>query len=173
MAAHPLRPATDRRLGRLLPHQLTNQPQAHPRAAPKRFSWVRHSGPNVFGITPCFHGLSPTRRVDHLRVTHPFATLIECKHSTTVRLACLKRAASVRSEPGSNSPSYIITAPKSSYSLTINLFLSSTGQISLLNPLFNPSFPIPVKDHSVPHGHSYSDTLSKTSPCRLLNHPQF
>ena len=30
MADHPLRSATDRRLGRPLPHQLTNQTQAHP-----------------------------------------------------------------------------------------------------------------------------------------------
>ena len=30
MAVHPLRSATDRRLGRPLPHQLTNQTQAHP-----------------------------------------------------------------------------------------------------------------------------------------------
>ena len=30
MAVHPLRPATDRRLGRPLPHQLANQTQAHP-----------------------------------------------------------------------------------------------------------------------------------------------
>ena len=30
MAGHPLRSATDRRLGRPLPHQLANQTQAHP-----------------------------------------------------------------------------------------------------------------------------------------------
>ena len=30
MADHPLRSATDRRLGRPLPHQLANQTQAHP-----------------------------------------------------------------------------------------------------------------------------------------------
>ena len=30
MADHPLRSATDRRLGRPLPHQLSNQTQAHP-----------------------------------------------------------------------------------------------------------------------------------------------
>ena len=32
MADHPLRPATDRRLGGPLPRQLANQTQAHPRA---------------------------------------------------------------------------------------------------------------------------------------------
>src|SRR5574340_1448658 len=32
VAVRPLRPATDRRLGRLLPHQPANRPQAHPLA---------------------------------------------------------------------------------------------------------------------------------------------
>ena len=44
----------------------------------------------------------PIRRVRHPRVTHQSATLVHC--CTAVRLACLRRAASVRSEPGSNSP---------------------------------------------------------------------
>ncbi len=35
MADRPLRPATDHRLGRPLPHQLTNRPQPPPPAAPK------------------------------------------------------------------------------------------------------------------------------------------
>ena len=46
----------------------------------------------------------PDRGADHLRVTHPFATLVCSKLHIPVRLACLRRAASVRSEPGSNSP---------------------------------------------------------------------
>ncbi len=33
VADHPLRPATDRRLGRLLPHLLANQTRAHLQAA--------------------------------------------------------------------------------------------------------------------------------------------
>ncbi len=41
----------------------------------------------------------PHPEVDYLRVTHPFATLYGSKLPYTVRLACLKRAASVRSEP--------------------------------------------------------------------------
>ena len=47
-----------------------------------------------------------------LRVTHPSAT----KAETFVRLACVKHAASVRSEPGSNSQVHH-TSPKAS---TIN-----------------------------------------------------
>src|SRR5262249_15342439 len=37
------------------------------------------------------------------RVTHPCATNIETRKSQFVRLACVRPAASVRSEPGSNS----------------------------------------------------------------------
>ena len=54
MADHPLRPATDRRLGRPLPHQLPNRTQAAPKA---------HLcfGPQpICGISPSFPGLSPT-----------------------------------------------------------------------------------------------------------------
>ena len=42
-------------------------------------------------------------RAGYSRVPHPCATV----HCCTVRLACLIHAASVRSEPGSNSPSII------------------------------------------------------------------
>ena len=45
-------------------------------------------------------------KVDCSRVTHPFATVLRmyCYTRKTVRLACLNHAASVHSEPGSNSP---------------------------------------------------------------------
>ena len=38
------------------------------------------------------------------RVTHPFATLCPAEAGLIVRLACVKHAASVHPEPGSNSP---------------------------------------------------------------------
>ena len=38
------------------------------------------------------------------RVTHPFATLFPAEAGLTVRLACVRHAASVHPEPGSNSP---------------------------------------------------------------------
>jgi hypothetical protein len=44
----------------------------------------------------------PHRKVDDPRVTHPSATLFSEKKS--VRLACVRHAASVYPEPGSNSP---------------------------------------------------------------------
>ncbi|CAN0346322.1 unnamed protein product [Ectocarpus fasciculatus] len=74
----------DRRLGRPLPHQLPNPTRAHPIAI----------------------NLSPEGRIRYSvllgrfpRVTHPSATPSE----EGVRLACVKPAASVRSEPESNS----------------------------------------------------------------------
>ena len=46
LADHPLRPATDRRLGELLPHQLANRTQAIPKALesfnPKTTCGIRH-----------------------------------------------------------------------------------------------------------------------------------
>jgi hypothetical protein len=49
-----------------------------------------------------FPGGIPHQEVDNPRVTHPYATLLRIA-PFLVRLACVKRAASVDSEPGSNS----------------------------------------------------------------------
>ena len=48
------------------------------------------------------HGYPP-QKGRFLYITHPFATRINTEASIPVRLACVKRAASVHSEPGSNS----------------------------------------------------------------------
>ncbi len=47
----------------------------------------------------------PELEVRYPCIPHPFATNVELSYpkSTSVRLACLSHAASVRSEPGSNS----------------------------------------------------------------------
>ena len=66
----------------------------------------------------------PIRRVRHPRVTHQSATLGQCKHCLAVRLACLRRAASVRSEPGSNSP--WLLKPNRSSAITISVFLTNS-----------------------------------------------
>ena len=105
MAVRPLRPATDRRLGEPLPHQLANQVRA-PLQAPGlaipgfdlRVSKRRMS----CGISVPFGTLSPTRR----QVTHVLLTRLPLKRRllpARVRLACVRHAASVDSEPGSNS----------------------------------------------------------------------
>jgi hypothetical protein len=93
VADHPLRPATDRRLGRPLPHQLANRTQAPPPAVLRPLTRRCHAV-----LAPVSRRYPPP--VDRsLRVTHPSATA----GCPAVRLACVKHAASVRSEPGSNS----------------------------------------------------------------------
>jgi len=99
----PLRPVTDRSLGKPLPYQLANLPQAPPQAdcsfnnchlaVPLRYAVLasvsgRYS-PLEGRLLTCY---SPVRHFMHF----PKEVLI-------VRLACLRHAASVDSEPGSNS----------------------------------------------------------------------
>ena len=99
MADHPLRPATRRRLGEPLPHQLADRPRGspsvhccfHPQGMPPR-SRTRYY--------PAVGPAIPRRWASSSRVTHPFAT----GYCYPVRLACVRHAASVRPEPGSNSP---------------------------------------------------------------------
>ena len=93
MADHPLRPANDRRLGGLLPRQQANRTQA-PLQATCAF------GPRAScGISHSFPWLSPTRR----QIPTRYSPVRHCRVTPAVRLACVKHAASVRSEPGSNS----------------------------------------------------------------------
>src|SRR5438067_9117195 len=59
------------------------------------------------GISTGFPVLSPTRRqVAHVLLTRsPLGTPLPCGRRALARLACVRRAASVNPEPGSNSPS--------------------------------------------------------------------
>lgn len=60
----------------------------------------------LFGISPAFAGLSPTQgQVTHALLTRAPLYSPGCP-GFLVRLACVRHAASVRSEPGSNSPIY-------------------------------------------------------------------
>lgn len=101
VAGHPLRPATRRSLGEPLPHQLADRPRANQEAA----GYPAFNLSITFGINPSFPGLSHTsRHVTHvLRTRSPLNNLILLP-DYSVRLACLIHAASVRSEPESNSP---------------------------------------------------------------------
>ena len=56
------------------------------------------------GYQQSFPTVVPRLKADSLHFTHPSATFLWCKHQILVRLACIKHAASVRPEPGSNSP---------------------------------------------------------------------
>ena len=98
MAGHPLRPATDRRLGRPLPYQLANRTWAHPAARARRPPFSLRTYAVLARVSP---GCPPLQG-RFPRVTHPSATLLAPK-DFRVRLACVRHAASVQSEPGSNS----------------------------------------------------------------------
>jgi hypothetical protein len=93
VADHPLRPANDRSLGGPLPRQQANRTQAPLQATSLPLALGLHA---VLAVVS--HGCPPPRD-RYLRVTHPSAT----EGCPPVRLACVKHAASVRSEPGSNS----------------------------------------------------------------------
>jgi hypothetical protein len=77
VADRPLRPATDRRLGELLPLQLANRPQAHPLAPPGlRQQALLLALANQKPMRSCRRFLAgiPHLGVGDPRVTHPSAT---------------------------------------------------------------------------------------------------
>ena len=104
MAVHPLRPATDRRFGGPLPRQLANQTRIH--LVPINLFTQCHAASCAYAVLPavssCYSPVrgrlstrySPVRHYDEI---HPKISII------TVRLACVRHAASVHPEPGSNS----------------------------------------------------------------------
>ena len=101
MADHPLRPATDRRLGKPLPHQLANPTSAAPRArGPCRSpAFLRREYAVLAPLSRRYPPLRGTFRC----IPHPFAARRQDCSRAAARLACVKHAASVQSEPGSNS----------------------------------------------------------------------
>ena len=101
MADHPLRPATDRRLGGPLPHQQANQPSAAHRAPGPEGSPALIRG--CHAVSANLSAGCPPPRGTFRCLTHPSATRRQAEARAAVRLACVKHAASVQSEPGSNS----------------------------------------------------------------------
>ena len=74
-----------------------------PRRPRRAFPGRRSRSRRLMRYYPRFPTAIPRRGVGCPRVTHPSAAL--GPEGPPARLACLRRAASVRSEPGSNSPS--------------------------------------------------------------------
>jgi hypothetical protein len=101
VADHPLRPATDRRLGGPLPHQLANRTSAASRARGPRGSPAFSL--RTYAVLAHLSTGCPPLQSTFRCVTHPFATRHQGCPRAAVRLACVKHAASVQSEPGSNS----------------------------------------------------------------------
>ena len=107
VAGHPLRPAADRSLGGPLPRQQTNQTRAHP--VPPELSRQGHAAlPDhavlaaISGCCPPARGRLPTRD-SPVRHSVIRASSRGNPRGRFVRLACVRHAASVHPEPGSNS----------------------------------------------------------------------
>ena len=107
MAGHPLRSATDRRLGGPLPRQQANQTRVHP--IPPEFLPLHHavlwSYAVLAVISNCYPpvwGRLPTR-YSPVRHSVNLKSIRKLHSNRFVRLACVKHAASVHPEPGSNS----------------------------------------------------------------------
>ena len=117
VAGRALTPATRHRLGRPLPHQQADRTWAdqRPKGPEGSPSLIRKPGDlrmlsgitGTFAKAPCGAPLSLcTRYVTHALLTRSPLTLLPLPSTRSVRLACLSHAASVRSEPGSNSSLY-------------------------------------------------------------------
>ncbi len=91
-----------RRLGGPLPHQLANAPQVHPCAEPfSSFNTESMPSLSLSGISFRFRKFSRSHgQVPYVLLTR---SPLESRR-TLVRLACIRHAASVHPEPGSNSP---------------------------------------------------------------------
>ena len=131
MAVQPLSPATDRRLGGLLPRQLPNRTQAHLRAASL---WYKNHA------IPIFHAVLATVSGCY---SAPWGRLLTryspVRHwciATPVRLECVMHAASVNPEPGSNSLKNCII---SHLSMRHNLFRVFSDYLLLLCWVFSKS----------------------------------
>src|SRR6478672_7832105 len=101
VAGRPLRPATDRRLGGPLPHQLANRASAAPLAQGPCGSpaFISRSHAVLASLSTGYPPQEDTFRC----ITHPCAARRQGCPRAAARLACVRHAASVQSEPGSNS----------------------------------------------------------------------
>ena len=101
MADLPLRTAIDHCLGKPLPHQLANRPSTNLSAS--GLAVPNFPPQRLFGISSSFDELSPTNRFVSMYYSPVRHSPSGIATYAAVRLACVKHAASVQSEPGSNS----------------------------------------------------------------------
>ena len=110
MADHPLRPANHRSLGRPLPYLLANGTQTPLQAVAyteATFAYAPYETQEYPVLVPL--SVYYSRLEDRLSTRYsPVRHFTQDRSPFRVRLACVKHAASVRSEPGSNSPVNIL-----------------------------------------------------------------
>ncbi len=135
LAGHPLRPATRRRPGRPLPHQLADRPQTHPKAAGLRQRLEKKRC--RFPPHPVLARVSPSYPRLWGRLSTCYSTVCRWRPKPPARLAYLRHAASVRPEPGSNSPQVCgrqvgrLPSPRASGLSTLNPQHSTLNQPSI------------------------------------------
>ena len=107
MAGHPLRSATDRRFGGPLPRQLANQTRIHP--IPPEFFTPYHAILCAYAVLAVISNCYPpvwgrlSTRYSPVRHSVNQESIRKLHPNRFVRLACVRHAASVHPEPGSNS----------------------------------------------------------------------
>ena len=105
----PLRSPSHRSLGGPSPRRPANGTHARPR--PHRcFTRKRMPSSGTMAYYPAFPPAIRQSGVGCIRVAHPCATLRAPERAPPVRLACIRPAASVHPEPGSNSSLYYCLA---------------------------------------------------------------
>ena len=126
---HPLRPVTRLSLGEPLPHQLADRPRAPLKAPSQALAGEGCPSPPHPVLILVSQGYSSLKG----RLLTCYAPVCRSSIAAVARLACLNHAASVHSEPGSNSPKIL---PKQAFEgpdpgiRTIFLkFLVNTGDI--------------------------------------------
>ena len=101
---HPLRPPSYHRLGKPLPYQLTNSTQTHLYPA-ETFNNCDHAAPLHYAVlAPLSQCYPPDIGRLSTRYSPVRQSPVKASFHLLLRLACVKPAASVRPEPGSNSP---------------------------------------------------------------------
>ena len=106
MAGRPLRPATDHRFGGPLPRQLANPTRSHP--YPINLSSKGHAAIGAYAVLSTVSSCYPPDKgrfsTRYSPIRHSVKmSLTNLQQSNLVRLACVRHAASVHPEPGSNS----------------------------------------------------------------------
>ena len=107
MAGHPLRSATDRRFGGPLPRQLANQTRIH--LIPPEFFTLYHAVPCAYAVLAVISNCYPpvwgrlSTRYSPVRRSVIPNSIRKLHRKCFARLACVRHAASVHPEPGSNS----------------------------------------------------------------------
>ena len=113
----------------------------------------------------------PNSRADCSRVPHPCATALKSKLLKTVRLACLIHAASVRSEPGSNSPIKNSSATSGSFNPNSPSFSIRQARFFKLIYYFFLKRPAPAERPNLSRAHRtiqiFKDHSRRQSPVTL------